>query len=68
MSVKGAFGHFDVLWCCVWQIPLMAALPATRAALEAHRDVSAVAEHGLGFLMNLATAEANRVRWTPGRV
>ena len=41
----------------------MAALPAARAALEAHPNVVAVAEHGLFFLQNLASAEANRVSW-----
>ncbi len=32
------------------------------AAMDAHRGVAAVAEHGLGFLNNLANMEPNRVR------
>jgi hypothetical protein len=49
---------------CVWQVPLMAALPSARAAMDAHRGVAAVAEQGLRFLHNLSCADANRVRWT----
>ena len=45
---------------CV-QVPLMAALPTAQAAMDAHRGVVAVGEHGLGFLRNLAMAEANKV-------
>ena len=48
---------------CV-QVPLMALLPSARAAMDAHRGVAAVAEHGLSFLSNLACADANMVRWT----
>ncbi len=32
------------------------------AAMDAHRGVAAVAEHGLCFLSNLANPEPNRVR------
>ncbi len=42
----------------------MAALPSAQAALDAHRGVAAVAEHGLCLLVNLAIADVNRVRWT----
>ena len=45
------------------QVPLMAALPAARAAMDAHRGVAAVAEHGLCFLRGLSVADANRVSW-----
>jgi hypothetical protein len=48
--------------CCV-QVPLMAVLPAAHVALDAHRGVADVAEQGLGFLRNLAIAEANKVSW-----
>jgi hypothetical protein len=48
--------------CCV-QVPLMAALPCAQAAMDAHRGVAAVAEHGLGFLRSLSFAEANQVSW-----
>ena len=48
--------------CCV-QVPLMAALPAAQAAMDAHRGVAAVAEQGLAFLWNLSIAEANEVSW-----
>ena len=41
----------------------MAALPTAQAAMDAHRGVAAVAEQGLGFLTNLAVAEANMVSW-----
>ncbi len=47
---------------CV-QVSLMAALPCAQAAMDAHRGVAAVAEHGLRFLMSLSAAEANRVSW-----
>ncbi len=50
---------------CV-QVPLMAALPSARAAMDAHRGVAAVAEYGLCFLSNLASADANMVRWMQG--
>ncbi len=46
------------------QVPLMAALPSARAAMDAHRGVAAVAKTGLHVLWNLAYADANRVRWT----
>jgi hypothetical protein len=44
----------------------MAALPTAQAAMHAHRGVVVVAEQGLGFLRNLAVAEANRVSWACG--
>ncbi len=50
------------VWVCVVQVPLMAELPRARAALDAHVGVAGVAEVGLGFLWNLADAEANKVR------
>ena len=68
MIGPGEFGLVDVSWCCVWPVRMMADLPGAPAAMDAHRGVAAVAEHGLGFLMNLATAEANRVSWTQCRV
>jgi hypothetical protein len=40
----------------------MAALPSAQAAMDAHRGVAAVAEHGLGFLANLSFAGVNNVR------
>ncbi len=46
--------------CCV-QVRLMAALPTAEAAMDAHRGVAAVAEHGLFLLKTLAVTEANRV-------
>ena len=46
----------------------MVALPTAQAAMDAHRGVAAVAEQGLGFLWNLAVAQANKVRWACGRV
>ena len=46
--------------CCV-QVPLMAALPTAQGAMRAHRGVAAVAMQGLGFLVYLSVAEANRV-------
>ena len=48
--------------CCV-QVPLMAALSTAQSAMDAHRGVAAVAEHGLCFLRNLSLVEANRVSW-----
>jgi hypothetical protein len=48
---------------CV-QVPLTAALPSARAAMDAHRGVAVVAKYGLCFLSNLACAAANMVRWT----
>ncbi len=47
----------------MYQVPLMAALPSARAAMDAHRGVAAVAKYGLGFLANLSIADANKVRW-----
>jgi hypothetical protein len=41
----------------------MAALPAARAAMDAHRGVAEVAELGLYFLCNLSVAGANEVSW-----
>jgi hypothetical protein len=41
----------------------MAALPTAQAAMDAHRGVAAVAEHGLAFLWNMCIAEANEVSW-----
>ena len=53
--------------CTFWfrcvQVPLMAALPAAQAAMDAHRGVAAVAEQGLCFLRSLAAADANMVSW-----
>ena len=46
----------------------MAVLPLARAAMDAHRGVAAVAEHGLCFLRFLARADANMVRWTRCRL
>ena len=40
----------------------MVALPAARAAMDAHRGVAIVAEYGMSFLSNLSRADANRVR------
>ncbi len=54
-------GHASCVVCMV-QVPLMAEAPRARAALDAHVGVAGVAEVGLGFLGNLATAEANGVR------
>jgi hypothetical protein len=45
------------------QVPLMAALPAAEAAMDAHRGVAAVAEQGLGFMRSLSIADANKVSW-----
>ncbi len=39
----------------------MVALPAAQAAMDTHRGVVAVAEHGLAFLRNLFVAEAHQV-------
>ncbi len=50
------------------QVPLMAALPSARAAMDAYRGVAAVAEHGLRLLRNLARTDANMVRWTQCRL
>ena len=47
---------------CIAQVPLMAEVPRARAALDAHVGVAGVAEGWLGFLRNLAVAEANMVR------
>ena len=47
---------------CMVQVPLMAEAPRARAALDAHVGVAGAAEAGLAFLMNLADAEANKVR------
>ncbi len=46
----------------VLQVTLMAEVPRARAALDAHAGVANVVEHGLLFMRNLATAEANKVR------
>ena len=54
--------HPALVHGCV-QVPLMAALPSAQAAMDAHRGVAAVAEHGLAFLWNLSFAEANKVSW-----
>ncbi len=54
-------GHAPCVVCMV-QVPLMAELPRARAALDAHVGEAGVAEAGLGFLMSLADAEANKVR------
>ncbi len=40
----------------------MAEAARARAALDAHVGVAGVAKAGLGFLRNLAVAEANKVR------
>ncbi len=47
---------------CIAQVPLMAEVPRARAALDAHVGVAGVAEAGLGLLLCLEVAEANRVR------
>ncbi len=54
-------GHAPCVVCVV-QVPLMAEVPRARAALDAHVGDAGVAKAGLGFLMNLADAEANKVR------
>ncbi len=51
-------GHAPCVVCTA-QVPLMAEVPRARAALDAHVGVAGVAESGLGFLSNLAFAEAN---------
>jgi hypothetical protein len=55
--------HASALVLCCLQVPLMAALPTAQAAMDAHRGMAAVAEQGLGFLLNLAVAKANKVSW-----
>ncbi len=47
---------------CTAQVPLMVEVARARAALDAHVGVAVVAQAGLGFLKNLAVAEANLVR------
>ena len=54
-------GHAPCVVCTA-QVPLMAEVPRARAALDAHVGVAGVAEGWLGFLRNLAIAEANKVR------
>jgi hypothetical protein len=54
-------GHAPCVVCTA-QVPLMAEVPRARAALDAHVGEAGVAEAGLGFLMSLADAEANKVR------
>jgi hypothetical protein len=46
----------------VAQVPLMDVAGSAVAAMDMHRGVVAVAEYGLGFLRNISSAEANRVR------
>ncbi len=46
----------------VLQVALMSAVPSAMAALDGHRGVAAVAEYGLGFLLNQSLAAENRVR------
>jgi hypothetical protein len=48
--------------CCV-QVPLMGARSSAQAALDAHRGVVAVAEHGLAFFLNLSAPVTNKVSW-----
>ncbi len=45
----------------VVQLALMGVVSSAVAAMDAHRRVEAVAEHGLVFLGNLASMDANRV-------
>ncbi len=45
----------------VAQVALMGVLSSVVAAMDANRDVAAVAEHGVGFLRNLSVADANKV-------
>ncbi len=54
-------GHAPCVACIV-QEALMAEVPRARAALDGHVGMAVVAEAGLGFLRNLAAADANRVR------
>ncbi len=51
-------GHAPCVVCTA-QVPLMAEVPRARAALDAHVGVAVVAEAGLAFFANLASAEAN---------
>jgi hypothetical protein len=44
------------------QVPLMRVVDSAVAAMDTHRGVAAVAEHGLGFLRNMSNPEPNRVR------
>ena len=45
----------------VVQVALMGLVSSAVAAMDAHRGVAAVAEHGLCFLRCLSIADANRV-------
>jgi hypothetical protein len=55
------FHRSGLLFAAV-QVPVMVGLPSALAAMDAHRTVAAVAQHGLGFLWGLSAAEANKVR------
>ncbi len=44
------------------QVPLMGVVSSAVAAMDAHRGVSAVAEHGVCFLRNLAVVDGTEVR------
>ncbi len=46
----------------VSQVTLMAEVPSIAAAVDAHVGVAGVAEAGLAFLRDLASADANKVR------
>jgi hypothetical protein len=46
----------------VAQVALMGVVSSAVAAMDAQRGLAAVAEHGLGLLRNLSSANANRVR------
>ncbi len=54
--------HDCVVALCVVQVPLMRVVDGAVAAMDAHRGVAAVAEHGLGFLRNMSITEPNMVR------
>ncbi len=45
----------------VVQVALMGVVSSAVAAMDAHRGVAAVAEHGLGFLRYLSMVDANMV-------
>ncbi len=49
------------LGLAVAQVAMMDVVSSVVAAMDAHRGVPAVAEHGLGFLRNLSVTDANKV-------
>jgi hypothetical protein len=64
-----AVGQCGVVWrCCVCgggmdvvQVVLMEVVSSAVAAMDAHRDLAAVAENFVCFLFNLSLADVNRV-------